>query len=80
VSLERLIAARPDLIVFGVEPDAPPSLSLRLLRHPAIADATRARRIELPPVLWTCGGWFTADAVARLADARREMAAGAARR
>jgi iron complex transport system substrate-binding protein len=69
-SLERLIAARPELIVFGVEDDAPPSLSVRLFAHPAIR-AAGAKQVTLPPVLWTCGAWFTAEAVERLAAARR---------
>jgi iron complex transport system substrate-binding protein len=70
VSLERLIAAKPDLIVFGVEPNAPPSLSTRMFAHPIIARAAQARRVTLPPILWTCGAWFTAEAVERLAAAR----------
>jgi iron complex transport system substrate-binding protein len=69
-SLERMIAAKPELIVFGVEDDAPPSLSVRLFAHPAIA-RLGAKRLTLPPILWTCGAWFTAEAVERLAAARR---------
>jgi iron complex transport system substrate-binding protein len=75
VSMERLIAAKPNLIVLGLEPDAPPSLSSRMITNPALTRATGARIVSLPPILWTCGGWFTADAVDRLADARRAIAA-----
>ena len=77
VSIERLIAAKPDLIVFGVEPDAPPSLSVRMFTHSAITRATHARRMELPPILWTCGAWFSAEAVERLAVMRRAIAESA---
>ena len=69
VSLERLIAATPDLIVFGVEQNAPPSLSTRVFHHPAIR-GMRTRQVTLPPILWTCGAWFSAEAVERLAAAR----------
>ena len=75
VSMERLIAAKPQLIVLGLEPDAPPSLSSRMITNPALKHATGARLVSLPPILWTCGGWFTAEAVDRLADARRAIAA-----
>lgn len=75
VSMERLIAAKPDLIVFGIEPDAPPSLSARMLTNRVLIRATRARPVTLPPIFWTCGAWFTADAVGRLAEARRAVAA-----
>jgi iron complex transport system substrate-binding protein len=71
VSMERLIAAKPGLIVIGLEPDAPPSLSSRMITNPTLKRATGARIVSLPPILWTCGGWFTAEAVDRLADARR---------
>ena len=75
IGLERLIVARPDVIVFGAARRAAPSLSTRLFDHPAIAAAVpRARRIALDPPLWTCGGWFTARAVERLAALRREIA------
>ena len=74
VSIETLIAARPDLIIFGVEPDAPPSLSARMLSNRVLVRATRARPVTLPPILWTCGAWFTAEAVDRLADARVALA------
>jgi iron complex transport system substrate-binding protein len=70
ISLERLVAAKPDLIVFGVELNAPPSLSTRLFEHPIIARAVQARRVTLPPILWTCGAWFSTEAVERLAVAR----------
>jgi iron complex transport system substrate-binding protein len=75
VSAERLIAAKPDLIVLGLEPDAPPSLSARMITNPALMQASGARIVSLPPILWTCGAWFTAEAVDRLADARRTVGA-----
>jgi iron complex transport system substrate-binding protein len=75
VALEALVAARPDLVAFGAEADAPPSLSTLLFDHPAIRRAAPgARRVLLSPKLWTCGAWFTAEAVERLVAARRAAA------
>ncbi len=72
IGLERLVVARPDLIAFGAARDGAPSLATRLFDHPALREAVpRARRIVLPPPLWTCGAWFTALAVERLAALRR---------
>ncbi len=72
IGLEQLVAAKPDLIAFGARPDGAPSLATRLFRHPAIREAVPgARRVVLPPPLWTCGAWFTARAVGILAAARR---------
>ena len=74
VALEALVAARPDLVVFGAEADAPPSLSTLLFDHPAIRRAAPgARRVLLSPRLWTCGAWFTVEAVERLVAARRAV-------
>ena len=66
--LERLIAARPDLLVVAARTAERPSLTHQALHHPAHAALGDARRIELPASLWTCGG-PPAEAVARLAKA-----------
>ena len=75
VGLELLVLAAPDLVVFGEDPGAPPSLSTRLFDHPALARAAPgARRMALAPRLWTCGAWFTVEAVEALARARHALA------
>jgi iron complex transport system substrate-binding protein len=76
VGLERLVLAAPDLVVFGEAEGAPPSLSTRLFDHPALARAAPgARRMALAPRLWTCGAWFTVEAVEALGRARDANAA-----
>lgn len=72
--LERLVAAHPDLLVFGAGASAPPSLAQTLLSHPAIRKtAPGIASLTLPPALWTCGGWFAVEAVERLAAARARV-------
>jgi hypothetical protein len=46
-----------------------------MLSNRVLVRATRARPVMLPPIFWTCGAWFTAEAVGRLAEARRAFAA-----
>jgi iron complex transport system substrate-binding protein len=73
VALETLVAAAPDLLILGGESDHLPAAQVRLLAHPALR-ALPSAMIRIPPRLWTCGGWFTADAVEQLAVARRALA------
>lgn len=69
LSLERLIADPPDLLVTD-QPVASPSLAEAMLWHPALRDAFAERRVVVPGRDWICGGPSTADAVERLAAAR----------
>lgn len=69
VPLERLVLLRPDLIVFGAEGRERPSAARELLSHPAMAAMT-PRSVDVPNRFWVCGGWFTAEAVERLAAQR----------
>jgi len=66
--LEHLVRTQPDLLVLAASADAQPSLAQGIMHHP-VFDALEARRepVWLPGRLWTCGGWFNAEAVARLA-------------
>lgn len=71
--LERLVAARPDVLVLQTRRSDAPALATRLLRHPALAGLRRhATVVRIPAPLWSCPGPQVADAVARLAAARRE--------
>ena len=69
VALETLAASAPDLLILGGEADHLPSQQARLLAHPALR-ALPSARVYVPARLWTCGGWFAADAVALLAAQR----------
>ena len=64
MGLEQLATQRPALLVTA---DAPsyPSLATDFLRHPVLADIPIRR---LPPALLACGGPWSADAVAMLAQ------------
>jgi iron complex transport system substrate-binding protein len=73
--LERVIAARPDILVVAARPAGRPSLTHQALHHPAHVALSGADRIDLPASLWTCGGPQAIDAILRLAraaDAWRE--------
>lgn len=63
VSLEGLLAHRPDVLVTAEAP-AFPSLATDLVRHPALAGI---RRRAWAPALMACGGPWTARAVSMVA-------------
>jgi len=72
--LERLVVERPDVLILQMEDDAPPSQATELLHHPALkALRARTKVVVIPRPLWSCGGPQLAEAVARLAAARREL-------
>ncbi len=70
VSLERLLLARPDVIVFAGRRDAAASLAEAMLHHPALRallDGPQApRTVTVAAHLWTCAGSYAASAVHRL--------------
>jgi iron complex transport system substrate-binding protein len=73
--LERLVLAHPDLVINWMGNENAPSLAREALHHPALRRAAHgAPIVTVPPALWTCGTWFTAEAVELLADARRRLA------
>jgi iron complex transport system substrate-binding protein len=67
--LEHLVRTQPDLLVLAAAAEAAPSLAQGVMHHP-VFDSLQIRRepVWLPGRLWTCGGWFNAEAVARLAE------------
>jgi iron complex transport system substrate-binding protein len=76
--LERLVVSQPDLLVLQTEEDAPPSRAHAILRHPALKGLARHHAvITIPRVLWTCGGPQLAEAITRLAEARRNLISAA---
>lgn len=78
LSIEDLIARRPDFVAVGIYRAHEPSLAHALLDHPALRDyvARYARAIGLPARLWTCGTPFVTGIADRLAAARDRFAAG----
>lgn len=77
IPLERMIAARPDVVVFTAAAGREPSLGRQLLAHPAFRHATQGARIlTLPRRLGACGSWYTAEAVEWLLRRTRNLAKG----
>lgn len=70
VSLERLLLARPDVIVFAGRRDAEASLAEAMLHHPALRsllDAPHApRTVTVAAHLWTCAGSYATTALRQL--------------
>lgn len=62
LSLERLVLARPDVIVLPGLGNRPLSVGQQLLVHPALA-STRARTVHVPGKWTACGGPLTVNAV-----------------
>ncbi|MGQ9367592.1 ABC transporter substrate-binding protein [Azospirillum sp. A39] len=64
LTLERLVAGRPDLLIADAALPDRPSLRQALLQHPALArSGAVGRRVDIPSSLLSCGGPFTAEAV-----------------
>ncbi|MPY72103.1 MAG: ABC transporter substrate-binding protein [Alphaproteobacteria bacterium] len=77
VPLERLVRQRPALVVNWMGDEGTPSLARELFDHPALKHGATRRIETIPQRLWTCPGWFSVDAVERLAAARRALTDGA---
>ncbi|WP_176758473.1 ABC transporter substrate-binding protein [Limimonas halophila] len=74
LSLEKLVTAEPDVLVLPASAQNAASQAAAVLDHPALrAVRARARVVRIPRRLWTCGGPQLAEAVTRLARARREV-------
>lgn len=72
LSLERIVAARPDAIAVSSAWTTPPSEATDALRHPALRELSRtATVIDIPDRLTICGSPATLDAVERIVDAKR---------
>lgn len=69
VPLEKLVTTQPDMIILAAFASGQPSLAEAIQRHP-VFDALETERdpVWLPGRLWSCGGWFAAQAVVRLAE------------
>ena len=78
ITLERLIASKPDLVVIPRYHAEVPTLGQMYLRHPALR-GQRAGQIELPASELFCGTTETVKAVQRLVEWRERARAGAAK-
>lgn len=71
VSLERLVALRPDMLVLNDPPASVADQGSALLVHPALARLyPPERRVSVPAVLTVCPGPGLVEAVERMAAAR----------
>lgn len=69
--LEKLVLAKPDILVRGAR-DRAPALAFENFRHPALrALEKQVRAVTLDDNLTVCGGPFSVDAVTELAGAGR---------
>lgn len=64
--IERLLFARPDVLLYGAEVHAAPALRTDADQHPILLRAFGARRITYPEVLYSCGVPESADAAKAL--------------
>jgi iron complex transport system substrate-binding protein len=72
LTLEQIVAARPDVIALSNAWSDPPSEATNALRHPALRDLARTATIlDIPDRLTICGSPDTLDAVEMIAKARR---------
>lgn len=60
ITLEQVVSARPDLVLFDTVDLAHASLARQTLSHPALAGRISARAV--PSALWMCGGAQVAEA------------------
>jgi iron complex transport system substrate-binding protein len=64
--IERLLFARPDVLLYGAEAHAAPALRTDADQHPILLRAFGARRITYPEVLYSCGVPESANAAKAL--------------
>ena len=78
LGLEDLVTHRPEVIVTSFFDTSGTSRSTTFARHPLLARLlVDAELVVIPGRSWVCGGWFLADAVERLTQARAEALNGA---
>lgn len=66
LSIEELVAAKPDFLILDTESGSRTDAGAEMLQHPALADIPR---IYLPQAWTNCGGPAYVDAARRLAEA-----------
>lgn len=77
VPLETLLALEPEILVVDDRKPQAPALAYEALQHPALqAMIARSHEVVVPTRLWICGIPAVVEAVAILAEARRQLIAG----
>ncbi|HEY4029911.1 MAG TPA: ABC transporter substrate-binding protein [Caulobacteraceae bacterium] len=76
-SVERLLAARPDLLIEDAPATERPGLRTAVLDNPAVRRLWGDRTVVLPARDYECGTPFSADGALRLSEAMRATAARA---
>jgi len=72
--LERLLLARPDVLIVETESLHAPAMATQILAHPALRSLRdRITVTEIPRPLWSCPGPWMAEALDHLAMARRSL-------
>ncbi|HAJ45643.1 MAG TPA: ABC transporter substrate-binding protein [Alphaproteobacteria bacterium] len=72
VSLERVVLAKPDLLIFDDHAPSAASRAQALLHHPALKTVAAKAQVDwMPAKLWLCAGPWSVEAVARLARIER---------
>lgn len=75
LSLEELLTAQPELLVFSFFRERAMSLAQRTRSHSALERLVQRTAVEnVPGEFWVCGGWFLAYAVERLNSAAAKVA------
>jgi iron complex transport system substrate-binding protein len=76
LALERLLLARPDILIFEQGDERGPALAQQLLRHPALEHLeAQVMTLTMPSRYWSCAGPWIAETVESLANARRAWSA-----
>ncbi len=74
--LERIVTAKPDVLIINADRQAPASMAQALLDHPALADIkATATVVEVPTRLWTCAGPQLVEAMDILKSAAEQARA-----
>jgi len=72
--MEKLILARPDILILDEQANKSTGLSYQMLNHPALNVLKRhATGITMPNRLWVCGTPATVEAAERLTALQRSM-------
>jgi len=75
--LERVLAARPDVLILSSLKVSHPSLAAGFIRHPALAAASAAAtRVSIHHHVWACGTPLVLGAIERLAHLRATLGDG----
>ena len=71
LSMERLIAANPDVLILSSFGDGGTSIAQEMLNHPVFAKSMKGKTlVRVPTRLWVCSGPMLAEAVELLMQSR----------